>query len=65
MDKLIAELRETTPKDSGYAETASAAADAIEKLRTALTPFAEPHFMGDNYVRFAPRLIEAARAALK
>lgn len=33
-------------------------------LREALKPFAEPHFMGDNYVKFAPRLIEAARRAL-
>lgn len=37
----------------------------IEHLRAALQPFAEPHAMGDNYVRFAPRLIDAARAALK
>ncbi len=40
------------------------AADEIDRLRAALRPFAEPHFMGDNYVKFAPRLIEAARAAL-
>ena len=48
------------------------AADAIaalvaerDALRKALEPFAEPHAMGDNYVKFAPRLIEDARAALK
>lgn len=36
-----------------------------ERLRAALQPFSEPHAMGDNYVKFAPRLIEAARAALE
>lgn len=36
----------------------------IARLREALKPFAEPHAMGDNYVKFAPRLIEAARRAL-
>lgn len=40
------------------------AADEIERLIAALKPFAEPHAMGDNYVRFAPRLIDAARKAL-
>ena len=34
------------------------------RLREALEPFAAPHAMGDNYVQFAPRLIEKARAAL-
>ena len=34
-------------------------------LCEALEPFAEPHAMGDNYVKFAPRLIEAARTALR
>ncbi len=37
----------------------------IERLRAVLTPFAEPHPMGDAYVQFSPKLIEAARAALK
>jgi hypothetical protein len=41
------------------------AADRIERIEAALRPFAEPHAFGDSYVRFAPRLIEAARAALK
>lgn len=36
-----------------------------QRLREALRPFAEPHVMGDNYVKFAPRLLEAARAALQ
>ena len=36
----------------------------VERLRGALQPFAEPHFMGDVYVKFAPRLLVAARAAL-
>lgn len=35
-----------------------------ERLEQALMPFAEPHTMGDNYVKFAPRLIDAARKAL-
>lgn len=34
------------------------------ELMEALKPFAEPHKMGDNYVQFAPRLIEAARTAI-
>lgn len=34
------------------------------ELCAALRPFAEPHGMGDNYVQFAPRLIQAAREAL-
>jgi len=37
---------------------------AAPELYEALLPFGEPHAMGDNYVSFAPRLIEAARAAL-
>lgn len=44
-------------------ELAAAKAE-IERLKDALTPFAGPHFFGDNYVRFSPRLIEIARAAL-
>ena len=36
----------------------------VEALVGALEPFAEPHAMGDNYVKFAPRLILAARNAL-
>lgn len=38
--------------------------DAALELLTALEAFAEPHFMGDHYVRFAPRLIQNARAAI-
>lgn len=34
------------------------------RLRAALKPFAEPHAMGDAYVKFASHLIEAARIAL-
>ena len=34
------------------------------EMLEALRPFAEPHKMGDNYVRFAPRLIETARAVI-
>lgn len=45
-------------------EQLRAAVERIERLERALKPFAEPHFMGDNYVKFAPRLIETARAAL-
>jgi hypothetical protein len=36
----------------------------IADLVKALEPFAEPHPMGDAYVRFNPRLLVAARAAL-
>ncbi len=36
-----------------------------ERLRAALQAFAEPHFMGDNYVKFHPRLLTAARDALR
>lgn len=39
-------------------------ATRITELEEALKPFAEPHFMGDNYVKFSPRLIEVARKAL-
>ena len=35
-----------------------------DRLRSALEPFADPHPMGDAYVKFDPRLICAARAAL-
>ena len=41
------------------------AVQEIKRLRAALKPFAEPHAMGDSYVQFAPRLIEASREALK
>jgi hypothetical protein len=44
-------------------DVCSRAKREIDRLRAALKPFAEAHAMGDNYVRFAPRLIEAARAA--
>ena len=36
MDDLIKTLRGTVPKDSGYAETANAAADEIERLRAVI-----------------------------
>ena len=36
----------------------------LAAMREALKPFAEEHAMGDNYVKFHPRLILAARAAL-
>jgi hypothetical protein len=36
----------------------------IEALEGALRPFAEPHQMGDAYVKFSPALINQARAAL-
>jgi hypothetical protein len=53
-DNIIANLHDEVRKQEAE----------IERLRAALKPFAEPHAMGDNYVQFAPRLIEAARAAL-
>ncbi len=37
----------------------------IKLLRDALKPFAEEHFMGDSYVRFAPRLLVTAREIYK
>lgn len=33
---IVEELRGTTPRDSGYAETANRAADEIERLRAKL-----------------------------
>jgi hypothetical protein len=44
-------------------EIATLRAD-LAAAREALRPFAEPHGMGDMYVQFAPRLIQAARKAL-
>lgn len=37
----------------------------MKELEEALRPFAERHHMGDQYVSFAPRLIEQARATLQ
>lgn len=36
----------------------------LSRVEEAARAFAEPHAMGDNYVSFAPRLIEALRTAL-
>lgn len=37
----------------------------VQALEEALEPFATPHLMGDAYVKFAPRLLAAARATLE
>lgn len=37
---------------------------AAPALLAALRPFAEPHWFGDNYVQFHPRLLAAARVAI-
>lgn len=59
--RFIAHARADIP----YLLDALQQSEAREKrLREALTPFAEPHSFGDNYVQFAPRLIETARQAL-
>jgi regulator of replication initiation timing len=54
LDREIATLR---------AELTKARADLGEAVEV-IRPFAEPHQMGDAYVKFAPRLIVAARALL-
>jgi hypothetical protein len=62
---------EDTPEDVLKQESKQSLIREILDLRAentalvdALKPFAEPHWMGDSYVKFAPRLIAAARAAL-
>jgi hypothetical protein len=47
------------------AETCDELTAEVGRLRAALEPFAEPHPMGDAYVKFSPELIEGARTALK
>lgn len=70
MDKLIAELRSTTPKDSGYAEMANAAADKIEKLRAVLQLWLDyDNYDEADFSKVGPLLmyaeaLEATRAAM-
>ena len=49
---------------AGVADEKARGRATVAELVEVLRPFAEPHPMGDNYVKFAPRLIHAAREVL-
>ena len=50
--------------DLAFSDNLLWAVKKIERLQAALVPFAQPHSMGDRYVKFHPKLIEDARTAL-
>jgi hypothetical protein len=64
LDTVTGVISQIDNMTAGMSDEITALRTRLAELKDALRPFAEKHPMGEAYVRFSPRLIHQARAAL-